>query len=585
MGLKRATVAVAFLTFCFGWVLSSSARAQEYRFSVPEMEVVLTVEPDASVLVEYHMKFQNQPGAHAIDVVDMGMPTKDYEVLGASIDGKPLHSWRPSTYIETGPEVHLEPFAIPAGSAGVFECRARVRDMVYEDRTDSQRASLRFTPTWFGDRYVVGDTDLLLTVKFPPGVQPDSVVWHSDERKFFQKGILHPDNVAFVAWKERYRLTGPMMFGCSFPRAVMQRVVKSSLWKMFLLWWQNSKGAQQVSGVLYLILFTCCFLLLTRGTGFTLLGVFTGGFIIVMVTSPILHLCLWPLIPMMGGAWYLFMERRKPHYMPALARVEGGKICRGLTSAEAAVLLELPLHRVLGMVVTDMVSKGVIRLTEAEPPQVEPVGTRSAPNVVELPDGRKVSLEPYEVGFLDVLSAPPKEMDEKDFSEPLERLVGFVRYKMAGFDADATRQYYRSITERAWDQVSGEEDPKRKDDLANRHLNWLSMADDYDDRMETQREQGWYYIPRWYYWSGAGRRRDWVGDINRWVTPAAERSSRGIVVPAKGLDLRGVDHFTLDALKELARSAASGGSGCAGGGCACACAGCACACACAGGGR
>ena len=582
--MKRAAMLAVLAVAWSGWLLASPAHAQDYRFRVPEMEVVLTVQPDASVIIEYHITFANERGAHPIDVVDVGMPTKDYKVLSASADGQPAASWKASTYIEIGPEVHLAR-PIPPGATGVFECRARVTDMVYADRSDKQRASLLFTPTWFGGKFIVGETDLLLVVKFPPGVHPDSVVWHSGRPKFFQKGVLEPDKVVFVAWKERYRLTGPKMFGCSFPRDVMQRVMEIGPLKRFLLWWERSKGAQQLSGILFIVLFAVGFLLLTRGTGITVLLICTVVFIVAMVKSPVSHFFLWPLVPLMGGIWYLGMHQRRPHYMPALARVEGGKVCRGLSAVEAAVLLEVPLHQVLAMAITELLSKEVIRVARSEPLEVEPVGKRPAPNVVELPDGDRVSLEPYEVGFMDVLSAPPSEVAKKDFRGPLNKAIGLVRYKMSGFDADATKAYYRGVTARAWDQVSREPDAAKKDDLANRHLNWLSIADDYEDRMKREREQGWYYDPSWYYSPGYGRRSDWMMDIRRWVSPAVERSSQGIVSPVRGLDLSGVDHLTLDALRGVAHAASEGGSGGGGGGCACACAGCACACACAGGGR
>jgi len=582
---KSLSIIVVLAALGLGWVLSSPVRAQDYRFSVPQLRVVVTVQPDASAIIEYRMTFANQPGAHPIDVVDVGMPTKHYEVLGASIDGKPLTSWRPSTYIEAGPEVHLDRYAVQAGSSGVFECRARVPDMVYNDRTDPQRASLQFTPTWFGEKYVVGTTDLLLIVKFPQGVHPDKVVWHSDKRKFFEKGVLDPDKVAFVSWHEQYRLTGPMMFGCSFPRDVMERVVKAGLLKPFMLWWEQSKRAQQYSGIAFLVLFGGCFLLITRGTGITILLICFVTFIILMVMSPAAHLGLWVLVPVLAGVWYLGIHRRKPHYLPALARVEGGKICRGLTPVEAAILLEAPLQRVFTMVITGLLSKGVVRVTHADPLQVELAGTRPAPNVVQLPDGVKVSIEPYEVGFLDVLCAPPADVGKKDFGEPLKKLVGLVQYKMTGFDADATRGYYRSVTARAWDQVSNEADPKTKEDLANRRLNWLFMADDYDRRMEQQRASGWYFDPWWYYPRTYNRERNWTRDMARWMSPAAERSSQTFGIHAPGINLADVDHFTLQTLSDLAESARNSGSGCVGGGCACACAGCACACACAGGGR
>ena len=87
---------------CAG-LLSAVAAAQDYRFSVPEVRVVLTVQPDAAILIDYRIQFQNAPAAHPIDIVDVGMPTKNYEVLSASIDGRPLSSWKSSTAIETGP--------------------------------------------------------------------------------------------------------------------------------------------------------------------------------------------------------------------------------------------------------------------------------------------------------------------------------------------------------------------------------------------------------------------------------------------------------------------------------------------------
>jgi len=584
MHRRQGMIAAVLAMLCLAGASAPAANAQSYRFRVPEVEVVLTVQPDASILIDYEFTFENESGAHAIDIVDVGMPTENYTVLSASISGKPLHTWKPSTEIRIGPEVHLGALAIRPGDRGVFRCSARVTDMVFEDRKDAERASLRFTPTWFGDRYVTGETDLLLVVKFPPGVHPDNVVWHSDEHKFFQKGILDPEGVPFVSWSERYRFTGPRMFGCSFPREVMDRALESNLWTEFLVWWVNNRKAQMISATVFLILFGTFFLLITRGTGITLLVIGGVIFFVIIVKSPLLHLGLWPVVPLLAAIWYWFIHGRRPRYMPALACVESGRICRTLTAPEAAVLLEVPLHRVLSMVVTDLLDKGVIRIADTDPPRAEPVGTRSVANVVELPDGSRVALEPYEVGFLAVLSEPPEDVRRKDFNAPLERLIGLVRYKMAGFDAEATREYHRNVTERAWEKVEMLQNPRSKDELAKRHLNRLRMAEDYDERMEEQRAHGWFYRPHWHYYSH-GRDRNWVGDVDRWTAPAAEHAAEAIVRPARGLDFSELDRFTVDTLGEIARAAAKGGSGCAGGGCACACAGCACACACAGGGR
>jgi hypothetical protein len=585
MGRRWRTVLVAAAALA-GLLFCGTARAQEYRFAVPKVQVELTIRPDASVLIHYRFDFVNQPGAHAIDVVDVGMPTKDYEIQSAAIDGQPLSSWKPSTYIEIGPEVHLDPRAIPPGGSGVFECTALMKDFVFEDRTNKERASLRFTPTWFGSKCVVGQTQLLLIVKFPKGVHPDDVVWHKGGPEFFRKGVLDPEGVAFVSWTADYSFTGPRMFGCSFPRGAMDRVVASTWWKDFMRWWEGSKQAQQVSGALLIALFAALFFLITRGTGCSVFAVCVAFFLFVMWKSPPGHLALWLLIPAMGLILWQFRHRFKPRYMPAIARVERGRVRRGLTAAESAVLLELPLERALNMVVTDLLRKGAVEVAKDEPLAVKPVGSRPSPNIVELPDGRRVGLEPYEVGFLDVLSEAPEEVGKKDFSVAIRRLVGLVRYKMEGFDPEATRDYYRSVSEHAWDRLNNETGADAKDQIADRHLNWLSVVDDYGDRMDDERERGWFYRPAWYYSRGYRGDADWLRGMQRSSAEAAGRVADVIVQPVKGIDLSGVDRFTRETLSEIADSISSGkGGGCVGGGCACACAGCACACACAGGGR
>jgi len=80
------------------------------------------------------------------------------------------------------------------------------------------------------------------------------------------------------------------------------------------------------------------------------------------------------------------------------------------------------------------------------------------------------------------------------------------------------------------------------------------------------------------------------GDVASGIVGRMETVGKSVVTSldgleaTRGVDLSGVDHFTMDALKTMLDNASSGG-GSSGGGCACACAGCACACACAGGGR
>jgi hypothetical protein len=376
------------------------------------------------------------------------------------------------------------------------------------------------------------------------------------------------------------------MFGCSFPRSAMKRMVASSIVRDFLRWWDRSKEAQQISGALLLCLFAALFFSITRGTGCSVFVVCVAVFLLVMWKSPAGHLALWAVIPGMAVILYVFRHGFRPKYMPAVARVERGRVLRGLSAAEVAVLLELPLDRALNMVITDLLRKGVVKLIQPDPLNLEPVGTRPAPNLVTLGDGRQVGLDPHEVGFLDVLSEPPAEVVRKDFSEPLKRLVGLVRYKLEGFDPEATKDYYRRVSEHAWDRVSTAADDESRDRIADRHLNWLTVADDYDDRMQEERDRGWFYRPAWFHTRPYARHVDWFDGMRNSTEKAVSAVADRVALPVKRLDLSGADRFTREFLSELGESLTKGGgSGCVGGGCACACAGCACACACAGGGR
>jgi len=608
MRTRSAVIAVA-ASLIVAAFFASSAAAQNYRFSVPKLRVALTVREDASVLIEYRFEFENARGAHPIDVVDVGMPKKGYTVIGARVDGKPLRNWRRSRYIEIGPEVHLGRHAIPAGRSGVFEVKARVPDMVYSDTTDDALASLRFTPTWFGKQYVMGKTNLLLVVKFPDGVDPNGVVWHDDRKPFFQKGILDPDGVPFVSWKDTYSLTGPNMFGCSFPRAVMDRVVKTNAWMLLVQWWEASPNVQLGSGILWIVLFMVFFLMMTRGTGWALALILAGIMAVLFYMHPLLHLCAWPAMPLWVALWYLGFHRRKRSYLPAMATVEGGQIRRGLAPPEAAVLTEQPLDRVLSMVIFGMLRKGVASIVAEDPFTVQAEGEQAgdAPNLIKLGGGRQVTIHLYEVLFWERLRGAQQPVSQINFDKELRALITLVRSKMTGFDVDRTREYYRRIVERAWRQVSAAVNVERKNDLADRHFGWLQMAGDSGERWTREYDRGWHYTPRWWY-GGAGRPAP-TGP----VAPAAPSPPSGAPsfkdvaasfagrienagaacvsavdgfhqrtgIGAGGIDLSAVDRFTLETLESLGKSGGRGGGGFGG----CACAGCACACACAGGGR
>lgn len=584
--------------------LSAPAAGQQYRFKVPEVRCDVLIEKDGSLRIRYQFTFENMHGARPIDIVDVGMPIKGYKVVRASIDGKGLTSWTPSSNIEIGPVVPLGGSAIQPGKKGVFRIEATVPPgLVWDDTTNPGYASFRFTPTWFGKRYVVDRTKLVLAYIFPKGVDPADVKWQKKTDRYDLKGLRKDvGNRPVVAWIRNVSFTEPHMFGVSFPKRGMTNVQAMTNWKLFVFWWTKQKELQFVSGLGFYVLFGWVFFKLTAGTGWSVFLVLLGVGAYFLYTRPVLHVHFWLFVPFWLGLWRLSLwRRRKMKYFPAELCVEGGRIKRGLSAVEAAVLLEVPLGRVLNMVVFGMLSRGILRIIEDDPLTVRLDGARESPIIVRRADGRRMKLHPYEVQFLDVIRGRP--LADLKFDGAIKSLVNMVKYKMTGFDLEKTREYYRSIVDRAWKQAKGAVDIQR-DAYLDRYFGWLYMDGDFGDRWGGLETGGYYYRPVWlgYSHSGGGGTagasaapsggggapdvrfsdvsHSFIGrteSVAGCLAGSADSFLSTASADASLLDLSSIDTFTSDTLSAMAE----GGGGYGGG---CACAGCACACACAGGG-
>ena len=204
---------------------SAAALAQAYRFEIPEAEVTVAIGADGSAQVRYGIRFICQPGAHPIDVVDIGMPNLGrHEALGARLDGQPLpaSALRISTFLKPrgcGYEIDLGSSAIQPGRSGLFEFTGREYGMVWQDTTRPEQASFRFSPTWFGEAYVVGQTQLTVRVILPiPATEytkvKDRILWQRQGQEFDVKGVMEGEDVVSVGWARRVSLTGPLEIGC-----------------------------------------------------------------------------------------------------------------------------------------------------------------------------------------------------------------------------------------------------------------------------------------------------------------------------------------------------------------------------------
>lgn len=609
--MSRLRLIVALLLSALALLTAAPAWAN-YRFSVPEMRMTSTIRPDASVEIEYEIRFENS--GQAIDVVDIGLPHEGYNLRNmiASIDDKPLTDIRTSSYIPIGVEVNLRQHAIPTGQSATFRFSAVMPDMVFNDTTRDDFASFRITPTWFDDNLLMGSTDLQIAVRLPPGVQPDQVL---HQGKAFTNKAVFADS-SLVGWRiENARLSGPHMVGLSFPRASMSRVVVVTRLELLARWFEKSPEVRLISGLLLAAMFGIFFFRYSGGTGWSLFFFLFAGWALLYAYHPRLQLWTMPLWLAVCALMEWRLRRKRSVYLPPLVHVEGGGIKRGLTAPEAAVLLELPLGKVVTLVIFGMLKKGLLVQLAAEPLRV---GVAPAFQGMRRPARRKAAaklgtvIHTYEHEFMDAVDGV-SDVEDTDFSDALNTLVTHVSDRVMAFDVEETKAYYRSIVARAWTQAKAIGEVELRTKEVDKNLEWMLIDDGWSSSFTTWDQSGYRYRPSWVRSatpssggvaaglpdvgggkhsapslgdvtaSFAGWAENVTGKLASTISPSQLKAAAG--ESGGAINLSGADKVTGDVLAAFFSGSGSSGGGGGGGGSSCACAGCACACACAGGGR
>jgi hypothetical protein len=539
---------------------------QTYSFGVPLLVMNVAVQPDGSASIVYDITFENF--GNPIDIIDVGTPNKDYDIgqMEASINGVPLTDIRPSEYIDVGVEVHLVGDAIMAGETGTLHLEFSVPDLVFADTTNKENASFQITPTWFDAGAVRGTGDVEIRVASLPGVDPEAVLYQ--DVPFTDKVQDEVGRVVAVWRFEDVTMTEARRVGVSFPREGFTQIKEITFWDILGRW---------LAGVLPVV----------------------GG---------VLMFCLPFAVPIFIVFVVIraIVKAMKPDYLPPIAQVEGGGIKRGLTAPEAAALLELPLTKVLGLIVFGMLEKGLVRQTRVGPFTVEVVEAYRAADRADLTDAeararyrREIArqkgtvIHPYEDPFLDLFEAHPDIPVEKlPVVKPMETLVNGMAAKMAGFDLSDTQDYYRRVIERAMQQAESIGDIQQREAYLDQYLPWIMMRPNYRPALSVG---GYNYWPVWAR-PGAVTTTAAGGGL---LAGASRPSGSGSTTKFGDVSasFAGWAETTMGGMAAAILPTAlskpvvmSGGGGSSGGGsshssCACACAGCACACACAGGGR
>jgi len=581
--MKKRLLAIAFVLF-LAVTLASPASAQDYKFAVDSEIVHVYLNADGTMSIDYIWVFDNQPGAHVIDFIDVGMPNAYFDtsrpaptmVLATPVGGSetpnmPLAGTTRGSYAEVdgnpvsissdyqgegayGFSVDLGAYAIQPGQKGTVHVYAGgIRNMLYPDDQDQAYTSVEFIPTYFGSQFVTGSTNLTITCHFPPGVQSSEPRWHNAPSGFPsepQTGFDSEGRITYTWQSTNASASDQYKFGASFPRTY---VPAGAVY--------TPPAASPINidfGALSPFLFICCFV-----------GFFFGAPIMAAVNA----------------------SRRKMKYLPPKISIEGHGIKRGLTAVEAAILMEQPLDKVMTMILFGVVKKGAAEVVKRDPLELSFAPTEPA------------DLHQYEKDFLSAFGEKNVNARRKLLQDMTVSLVRSVSDKMKGFSRKETVDYYKAIMEKAWAQVEADNTPEVKSQKFDENLEWTMLDKDYDDR--TRRTfTGPVFMPVWWghydpAWRSAGSAPASSGKV---LTSAGggSRSLPGADFAASVVG--GVQNFSQKVIGNVSSftekvtgvtnpppkpSASSYRSGGGGGGhsCACACACAGCACACAGGGR
>lgn len=577
--MKKFKVSGILIALLLVLTVAQPVLAQDYYFEVPEAQVNVFLESDGTVTLEYYYLFQNSASGHVIDYVDIGMPgNSDYSLsdVTATVDDQPITDITSSPYVD-GIALGLGANSIQPGGSGVVYMKVtNIRNLYYfaSEKETEDYASINFQPNYFGSEYVSGSTTMTVNIILPPGLTDQEARWINPKGwpgDATPASEIYDDGSILYQWSSASASpSGKYTFGATFPaRVIPVSVINTQQTVTF--------NANELLG--WLIPLLCC-------------GGVIGIFVLVIVLA------------------VRSAKKRNLQYLPPKIAIEGHGIRRGLTSVEAAILMEQPMDKILTMILFAVTKKEAAQVTSRDPLEIK----------VEknLPE----DLRDYEKAFLIAFMKPEKADRRKGLQTMMVDLVKSVGEKMKGFSRKETVTYYEEIIKKAWQQVEEAQTPEVRAEKYSEAADWTMLDKDYDGRTRRTFGSGPVFMPTWWWrtdptiHSTGTAARTIGGAAARGVSaPSGGGKSTTVTLPSlPGSDaaasvIGSVQAFSAGVVGNLAsftgavtsktnpvpvatsstfRGSGRGGGGFSSGGghsCACACACAGCACACAGGGR
>jgi hypothetical protein len=538
-------LSVIALILCLGSLLTAAqlARAQGVTYSVSQEWVQIQINTDRSIYVLYNITFTYLSGSPQ-GIFTVGMPQGGFQIQYVQdLSGATLQYQDTSSGSFYGIDVHLkQPIAL--NQPYTFVVYALVPNMIHEDTTNRGNVDLLFYQTTFPS--ASGSiTDLRLEIILPPGVQKTEVKYPSGSP--FDNVFTETNNDTAVFWERTDWPPGQQFTsGVSFPATYVSAVPTPTPGPF-------------------------------PNVAFTALAVFIVFIVLVAVITL---------------ARFAKMAYVKPHMS-----IEALGANRTLTAVEAALVLDQKPVRVLTMILYGLLLKRMVGVTETEPlirlNELKPAQGQSAPRP-----------RYYEIDYLNAIR-PDGTLDEQKLARTYMGLTNTVDQKLRGYSRDDTANYYKSIVDKAWTQVTQAGTPELKGDAVDKNLEWLLADDKFEDRFRTAFPPGIIIYPNpawWWYWGGlhvpTGQQRPPTPITTPTAPPAqakpipgqdfANNIVRGLQTASNNI-VKNVQDFAnrlvpLKAPPSQHPVAGRPSCVCACHACACACACVGCACACAGGG-
>ncbi|TXT56338.1 MAG: conserved membrane protein of unknown function [Promethearchaeota archaeon] len=600
-------------------------KAQDYSFDVNSEKVNVYINPDGSVTIEYWIQFTCHYGAHEIDIVDIGFPNEHYDLqsVEADIDGHELTDIRKSTVIDIGVEIWLYEHSIDPGETSTLHVKGNNPKMVYEDYDNSSMASVQFAPTWFDSQYASKFEYLEVNMYFPNNFTNGNLAkYHYEE---YTEYSYAEDGDLIYTWIKEDVPMKKYMFGVSFPKEYINQYIPWSGNPRLLSWvfitlisisltglisgigyfvynyttkykkrYYPPKPKEELGGYSSLI---CCM---------SFFGTLMFLFFWISLGNVILILGFYALIiagfGMIGYLIYKYVNKTRLPYSKPEMKIDCIGVNKELSVVEAAIVKNTSLQKVIFLIIFSLIRTGHLKILSADPLKFEVLSREGI--------GK---MKPYQAYFLNAIRQKGEnkgEINKNKLEELLVETITATYKKMAGYDLDATIEYYENIINKAWRSVKEMPQEIEWDDIENQ-FEWLVIDESFEKKSERYLKNKYYYHqPRWYpyyyYHSYYWRRRNYNSyhPQRNLSNPPQQRLNMFTFADSivRGMEKMAdtiVTNFTnfAEAIirtvaptasrSEGARGSGSRRGGGARGGCACACA-CACAgcaCACAGGGR